>query len=239
MRHLVLSAVLIAGLCPALQASADNVVANQVKIPSLSLEAQVFTEVDQDTVTITLQATKQDNDQAVITKALAETVNSVLSQLKTQDLVKVSTGNYSVRPRYNKDGEVTGWYGQSQIYLESTNIKAASELAAKYQEVMPVSHVAFSVSKAARAKVEEQLMQEVASAFSARATAMAHSLGYQNFQIKDINLGGSGAVYRTNSYKHDMMAASPAVAAEALPIDAGTDTVTLSLQGSVYLLDKK
>lgn len=218
---------------------ADNAVTAQNSRPLLTLEAQAYTEVEQDTVIITLQATKQDADQAVVTQALSDTVSAVLKQLKEQDQVKVSTGNYSVQPRYNKEGEPAGWIGQSQIYLESTDIKAASELAAKYQDRMPVAQISFSVSKQVRSEVEQKLMNEVANAFSARAKAMSVALGYVDFEIKELNLGGSGSVYRpARSFKNNMMA-SPQMMAEALPIDSGTETVTLSLQGSIYMLDKK
>lgn len=211
----------------------------EAKSPVLHLEAQAYTEIDQDTVIITLQATHQSSEQSVVTQALAQTVAAVLDEVKTQDVVKVSSGHYSVRPQHDKEGRITAWIGQSQLLFESTDMKAASELAAKYQEKMPVSNVAFTVSKAARNQAEKALMSEAAQAFQERAQEMALALGYEHFAIKELHLGGSGAVYRApKSYRTEMMMAA-APAADSLPIHQGTEEVSLSLNGSIYLLDKK
>lgn len=209
--------------------------------PVLNLEAQAYTDIEQDTVTITLQATRQSSEQAVVTKELSETVSAVLAEAKKQDKVKVSSGNYYVRPQHDKDGVITSWVGQSQLLFESTDMTAASELAAKYQDKMPIANVRFSVSKQARSQAEQQLMTETAKAFEQRAQAMAQALGFEGFKIKEVHFGGSGAVYRNaKSYSADMpmLAAAPA-SAELLPIDSGTEEISLSLNGAIYLLDKK
>lgn len=206
--------------------------------PVLSLDAQAYLEVNQDTVIITLQATRQSSEQDVVTKELSQTVSAVLSDAKKQDKVKISSGNYYVRPQNDKDGKVTGWQGQSQLLFESTDITAASELAAKYQNQMPVANVSFTVSKKARFEAEQALMTDAVQLFNQRAQAMTSALGYDHFKIKDMQLGSSGGMYRSpKSYNERglMMAAS----ADSIPIDSGTEDITLSLSGAIYLLDKK
>lgn len=208
------------------------------KAPVLNLDAQAYIEVEQDTVIITLQATRQSSEQEVVTKDLSQTVSAVLTDAKKQDKVKVSSGNYYVRPQYDQAGKVTGWEGQSQLLFESTDMAAASELAAKYQDKMPVSNVGFTVSKKARFQAEQALMGDVVQIFNQRAQTMADALGYRHFEIKEIQLGSSGGVYRSpKSYNERgvMMAA----VADSIPIDSGTEDITLSLNGAIYLLDKK
>lgn len=231
----LLSAALLLAL------STGTVVAQEKEptLPVLNLDAQAYTEVDQDTVIITLQASRQSSEQDLVTNELSETVAAVLQELKKQEKVKVSSGNYFVRPQYNKEGVVTGWQGQSQLLLESTDMSAASELAAKYQEQMPVANINFIVSKHARAQAEQQLMLDAVEAFNLRAQTMVSALGYSRFEIKDLQLGGSGAVYRGSAYSGDAMLMRSAVAAESIPIERGTEDITLSLSGAIYLLDKK
>lgn len=206
--------------------------------PILSLDAQAYIEVDQDTVIITLQATRQSSEQDVVTKELSQIVSAVLNDVKKQDKVKISSGNYYVRPQIDKDGKVTGWQGQSQLLFESTDLAAASELAAKYQDKMPVANVSFTVSKKARFDAEQELMTDAVQLFNQRAQTMATALGYGQFEIKEIQLGSSGGAYRSpKSYSERglMMSAS----ADSIPIDSGTEDITLSLSGAIYLLDKK
>lgn len=206
--------------------------------PTLHLEAQAFTEVAQDTVMITLQATRQSSEQAVVTQQLTEVVSTVLAEVKKQDVVKVSSGNYYVRPQHDKDGNLTRWIGQSQLLFESTDIAAAAQLAAQYQNQMPIANVSFSVSKQARTQVEAQLITDAAAAFKQRAETMAAALGYGAYELKEMHLGGSGAVFKAQRAQFDMMSAA-ATMSESLPIDSGTEEISLSLSGSIYLRDKK
>lgn len=208
------------------------------RLPTLELEAQAYTEVAQDTVIITLQATRQSSEQSVVTQQLTEVVAQVLNEAKQQDLVKVSSGNYYVRPQHDKEGKIVSWLGQSQLLFESTDIPAASELAAKFQDKMPIANVAFSVSKQKRSQAEAELMLDAAQAFQQRAQKMASALGYNGYRLKEVRLGGSGAVYKAPRVQFEVMAASVAMP-ESLPIDSGTEEISLNLSGSVYLLDEK
>ena len=205
--------------------------------PVLNLDAQAYAEVQQDTVIITLQATKQSADQAEVTKALSETVSTVLEELKKQNKVKVSTGNYYVRPQQDKDGNITAWQGRSELILESTQMVEAADLAAAYQNQMPVANVNFTVSRQARAEAEQKLMTDAVAAFNQRAQTMVTALQFDSFEIKTMQLGGGGAIYpRSVSF-----AASPMMKADSapIPLESGTEELSLSLSGSIYLLGKK
>lgn len=239
MRTTWLSSIAMVSLTLGLLGVAHAEPSSHQKLPTLHLEAQAYTEVQQDTVTITLQATHQSSEQAVVTQQLTEVVSRVLAEAKKQDKVKVSSGNYYVRPQHDKDGKVSGWIGQSQLLFESTDIDAASKLAAAYQDQMPVANVAFSVSKKVRMQVESELMQDAAQAFQQRALAMTQALGFDSYRLKEMHLGGSGAVFKAPRAQYEMMAASAMGAAQDLPIDSGTQELSLSLSGSIYLLDKK
>lgn len=209
------------------------------RLPVLTLEAQAYTEVAQDTVTITLQATSRSSEQSVVTQQLTTIVGAVLAEAKKQDTVKISSGNFYVRPQHDKEGKVTGWLGQSQLLFESTDIAAASKLAALFQDQMPVANVSFSVSKQSRDLAEAQLMTDVAQAFKQRAQTMASALGYGAYKLKEVQLGGRGAVYKAPRVQYDAMALAAPMMAESLPIDSGTEEVSLSLSGSIYLLEEK
>ena len=205
--------------------------------PVLNLDAQAYAEVQHDTVIITLQATKQSADQAEVTKALSETVSTVLEELKKQDKVKVSTGNYYVRPQQNKEGDITAWQGRSELILESTQMAEAADLAAAYQNQMPVANVRFTVSREARSETEQKLMTDVVAAFNQRAQTMTAALHFDSFEIKEMQLGGGGAIHpRSVSF-----AASPMMKADSapIPLESGTEELSLSLSGSIYLLGKK
>jgi len=99
---------------------------------------------------------------------------------------------------------------------------------------MPIANIDFSLSPEARAAEEERLLQEAADAFSKRAEAAAKAFGFSAYDIRKIDLGGSGTVY---SKGPEMAMARAAFSADAAPpaLEAGTATVTVSVQGEVAL----
>src|SRR5690606_40994758 len=67
--------------------------------------------------------------------------------------------------------KVTGWRGRAEIILESKDFAAASALAGKLAEHMPIGGIAFSLSDEARNEEEKRLLTQAANAFRDRALA--------------------------------------------------------------------
>src|SRR5690606_7672450 len=127
----------------------------------------------------------------------------------------------------DRDGKITAWRGRAEVVLESEDLPAASALAAKLAEHMPISNIGFSLSPKARAAEEKRLLDEAADAFSQRATDAAKAFGFSGYTIRKIDLGGSGTVY---SKRPEMaMAARASFAGDAAPpqLEAGVATVTV------------
>ncbi len=209
--------------------------------PQATLQAQARAEVAHDTVQLTLATEIADASQEAVTRALTRAVKTAMERaLKNADDagdIKVSSGNYRVWPMNDKDGNISNWRGRGEILLESTNFAAASELAATLADLMPVSSVGFSVSPQTRAAEEQKLLGQAAQAFGSRAQDLAEALGFSGYALRSVDLGGSGAQYE---YSSRGMAASPAMfkAADSIPLEGGTETVSVSINGSVFLIDE-
>lgn len=209
--------------------------------PQATLQAQARAEVAHDTVQITLATEIADASQEAVSRALTSAVKTAMERaLKNADDtgdIKVTSGNYRVWPMNDKDGNISNWRGRGEILLESTNFAAASELAATLADLMPVSAVGFSVSPQTRAAEEQKLLVQAAQAFGSRAQDLAEALGFSGYTLRSVDLGGSGAQYE---YSSRGMAASPAMfkAADSIPLEGGTETVSVSVNGSVFLVDE-
>src|SRR5690606_4118956 len=127
--------------------------------------------------------------------------------------------------------KISNWRGRGEIVLESSDFAAASELAAKFTAQMPISNLSFSVSPEARAKQEEVLLESAAQAFRDRAQALASAFGFNDYAIKEIDLGGAGT--RFEAAPRMMMA--KAADAGAVPLEGGTERVTVTVRGSIFL----
>ena len=207
--------------------------------PQATLQAQANAEIAQDTVHITLATELSDKTQEAVSAALNKTLDAAMAKLKAQEQgktpVKITSGDYGIWPMNDKDGKITNWRGHAAILLESADFKAASELASTVSDSMPVTGFNFTVSPQARAKKEAELLAEAAQAFRARAQAVADAFNYAGYTIKEINVGGSGARYGDAS----PVAMAPMVAKSRVPVEAGTEMVSVSVNGSIFLRSDK
>lgn len=218
--------------------------ANAIKTKSLkyaskaSLDASVSTEVQQDRLRLTLGTEVTYRKQQDVAGHLKFAIKETMDILKknNNDDIEISTGSHHIWSRSNKEGDITTWYGSTDIYLESNDFEAVTKLAQSVKEHMSITSLNFFVSPQSRAKVEEELLIDVAQAFDIRATALTKALGFNNYKIDIVELGGRGAVYRDNTPRIMAMPAS-SEQEDSMDLESGTQTVSLSISGTIYLLN--
>lgn len=204
--------------------------------PQATLQAQASAVVSQDTVRITLASELTGASQTVVAQDLSKLLDGVMADAKKSSKVKVSSGNYRVWPVSGKDGKISTWHGRGEIFLESTDFAAASKLAGQLSDRMPVANLDFSVSRALRDKEENALLQDAVHAFRTRAQALTTALGYDAYRIREVRLGGGGGYVPVPAPRMMAMAAAPKA---DVPLEAGTETITVSVQGSIFLRSPK
>jgi predicted secreted protein len=156
-----------------------------------------------------------------------------LEQAKKATGVTAQTQQYYTSPLY-QDNRITGWRARQSLRLEGRDAKALTELLGSLQERTAVESVSFSVSPAARNGAEEALTTEAISRFEARATQIAGAFGRRGFRLGRVSIttGGGGQppmMFATRA------AARAEVAAASPPIEAGTQTVSVTVSGTIEL----
>jgi len=200
--------------------------------PQATLQAQASAQVAHDTVRITLASEVSDASQTAVADTLSKTLDEVMQQAKGHEGIKVTSGNYHIWPMNDKDGKISNWRGRGEIFLESKDFAAASKLASRLSDRMPIANLSFSVSPQERARQEEALLTKAADAFRDRAKATAEAFGFAGYSIKEITLGGAGTRYEAAAAPRMMaMAADKA----SVPLEGGTELVTVSVRGSIFL----
>jgi len=206
--------------------------------PVISLQSEAVTEVQQDKVTIFLATEFNEATQAEVDQQLRKVVDSVIAEAKQQEVVNVSSSHYRVYPTSDRKGAISGWRGQAEIKLESTDIQAAGELATQLSDRMAVSRLYFSVSPEARAQYEKELLSDAIDNFKQRAQVITDNMGFASYQYKEVNVGGSGANYMPVG-RSAMMASSDVMSSapmqEKLALESGTEHISVSVNGSIYL----
>ena len=80
----------------------------------VQLAASGAVEVQQDLLTVVLATSRDGNDAGVVQTQLKLALDAALTEARKAaqtGQLDVRTGNFSLYPRYNKDGKIQGWQG--------------------------------------------------------------------------------------------------------------------------------
>lgn len=205
--------------------------------PQATLSAEASTVVAQDTVKITLATELTDVSQAKVSAELGATLNEVMKRAKADAApeVKVYSGSYSLYPTTDKNGKIASWRGRAEVILESNDLAAASKLASKLDDHAPIASLAFSVSRDARAKAEQSLLAQAVKSFQSKALALTRAFDFSTYTLRSVELGGLGV----QPYQPAPRMMAMATDKVAVPLEGGTERVTVSVRGSIFLQGKK
>lgn len=202
----------------------------------VQLSANGAVEVQQDLLSITLNTTRDGLDAAALQSQLKTAIDAALLEAKKQALpgqMDVRTGNFSLYPRYGRDGKPSGWQGSAELVLEGRDFVRISATAGKIQ-TLTVARVGFGLSPEQRAKVEGDAQSLAIEAFKARAGAISRSFGFAGYTLREVNVNAQEPGFAP---RPRMMAMEAKVASSdaPVPVEAGKATVMVVVSGSVQL----
>lgn len=200
----------------------------------LALSAQATAEVPQDLLMVTLSATRDGSEAGAVQSQLRQVLDAALSEARKAarpGQVDVRTGQFSLSPRYSPKGGINGWQGVAELVLEGRDMSAISQLTGRVPG-MTVARVGYGLSREVREKVEAEVAAQAIQRFKARAEDYARQFGFAGYGIREVTVGQADAMAPQPVM---MRRAAAAMADEALPIEAGKATVTVSVSGSVQM----
>ena len=203
----------------------------------LQLSATGQVEVQQDLLTLSLTTSREGADAAGVQAELRKALDAALAQVKTTaqpGQMDVRTGDFSIHPRYNRDGKISGWQGRAELVLEGRDFPRITATAGKIQ-TMAIHQVAFGLSREARAKVEGEAQTQAIDQFKARATELAKSFGFSNYSLREVAVNSNEM---QPGPRPRMMAAEAKMGSysdSAVPVEAGKAQVIVNVSGSVQM----
>lgn len=202
----------------------------------VQLSANAAVEVQQDILTISMSTTREASDANAVQTQLKTALDSALTEAKKisqPGQLDVRTGNFSLYPRYGKDGKINGWQGTTELVLEGRDFAKISAAAGKIQ-TLTIANVAFSLSRELRTKVEAEAQNSAIERFRAKAGDIAKSFGMGNYIVREVTVsaGDQGYPPRPRMAEMSMKMAS---ADAPVPVEAGKSTVAVTVSGSVQL----
>jgi predicted secreted protein len=202
----------------------------------VSLTASGTVEVQQDLLTIAMNTTKEGPDAATVQAQLKLALDAALGEAKKAVLpgqLDARTGQFSLYPRYGRDGKVNGWQGTTELVLEGRDFARISTTAGKVQ-VLTLSSVSFGLSREQRAKVEGDAQAIAIERFKTKAGEIAKGFGFAGYTLREVavNANDQGSVPRPRVMA---MEAKASMADAAVPVEAGKSTVVVTVSGAVQL----
>jgi predicted secreted protein len=200
------------------------------------LSASGSVEVQQDLLSISMSTTRDGTDAGVVQTQLKQALDTALAQAKqaaAPGQMDVRTGNFSLYPRYGKDGKINGWQGSTELVLEGKDFPRITGTAGKIQ-TLTMSNVSFALSRDQRARVEGEAQAQAVERFKAKAGEVARNFGFSSYTLREVsvNANDQGSPPRPRmlamSAKADMSDAS-------IPVEAGKSTVLVTVSGSVQM----
>ena len=202
----------------------------------IQLAASGSVEVQQDLLTINMSTTREGADATVVQTQLKTALEGALNEAKKAvqpGQLDVRTGNFSLYPRYGRDGKITAWQGTTELVLEGRDFAKISATAGKIQ-TLTLGQVSFGLSREQRLKVEGDAQNQAIERFKARAADIAKSFGFAAYTLREVavNTGDQGYVPRPRVMA---METKSSMSDAAVPVEAGKATVTVTVSGSVQL----
>lgn len=217
----------------AFNAQADTAppVANQ-----LSLTASASTEVTNDILVITFSTQREGGDPAAVQAQLSTAVNAALAEARKAaqpGQVEISTGSFSVQPRYAPKGEAMRWQGVAELRAEGKDFDALTRLVSRIQ-TLSVASVGYRLSREARDKVQGEVSAQAIARFRSQAEAYARAFGFSGVTLRAVEVSTDES-HAPPMPRFRMAAAEMAAAAPPLPVEAGKSSVTAIVSGSVQM----
>jgi predicted secreted protein len=226
-------------ITPATCISAQNIqdlVRYREPLNVVQLSANAAVEVQQDILTISMSTTREAIDANVVQTQLKTALDLALTEAKKVSLASqldVRTGNFSLYPRYSKDGKINGWQGTTELLLEGRDFSKISAAAGKIQ-TLTISNVAFSLSREQRNKVEAEAQNTAIERFRAKAADIAKSFGMGTYTVREVVVSAGDQALSPRP-RVASMAMKMSSADESVPVEAGKSTVLVTVNGSVQL----
>ena len=200
------------------------------------LSASGTVEVQQDLLSISMNTTVSGADANVVQTQLKQALDTALAQAKQSAVpgqMDVRTGNFSLYPRYAKEGKINGWQGTAELVLEGRDFPRITGTAGKIQ-TLTMGNVSFALSREQRARVEGEAQALAIAQFKAKATEVAKNFGFTGYTLREVSVNANDQGYTPRPRVMAMQAKSD-MAESAIPVEAGKSAVVVTVSGSVQM----
>lgn len=201
----------------------------------LQLSATGTVEVQQDLLSMTLSTTRDAPEAATVQSQLKTALDAALAEARKSaqpGQLDVRTGNFTLSPRYTREGKINGWQGSTELVLEGRDFPRITQTANRIT-TLTVGGVGFGLSREQRAQVETEAQSIAIENFKQKAGELAKGFGFAGYTLREVSVNANeGGPIRPRM----MAAQAKSFSADApMPVEAGKTSVVVNVSGAVQL----
>lgn len=204
------------------------------------MTGQADIEVPNDEAFASFYVEVQDADLARAQSQVNQRVAEATALLKRADAAgEVQTSGYSSYPVYRGDAgrKPVGWRVRQGVSLRTRDLAALPRTVAAVQSVAALGSIDFRVSRAAREKLEAELIERALASLNARVAAVAQAMSVPAARIRTEELNfGVQQIERPMPMMMARAAAAPADAVAEPSFEPGRSQQQMSVTAKVRFL---
>jgi predicted secreted protein len=201
------------------------------------LTSSASVEVQQDLLAIAMNTTASGADANGVQTQLKLALDAALAVARPQVLagqLDVRTGNFSLYPRYDKNGKINGWQGTTELVMEGRDFARITSTAGKIQS-LTLGNVSFALSREQRGKVEAEAQAMAIERFKAKAMEVSKGFGFSGYTLREVSINANDQGFAPRGRPMMAMAKSADMESAPIPVEAGKTTVLVNVSGSVQM----
>ncbi len=201
------------------------------------LSASGSVEVQQDVLSISLSTTRDGADATLVQTQLKQALDAALTiakQAAAPGQLDVRTGNFSLYPRYSKDGKINGWQGTTELVLEGRDFPRITATAGKIQ-TLTMGNVSFALSREQRAKVEAEAQTLAIDRFKAKALDISKGFGFTGYTLREVQVNANDQGMPRGRMQVMSAMAKSEMSDSSVPVEAGKSLVQVTVSGAVQM----
>ena len=211
----------------------------------VSVGAEAYREIREDRANVTLTKQLDGDDQRTLMREINLAMRNVVELGKGYTELELETGNYAIRRNvhYKKDSneiDKITYTATGQVIVRSKNFDELLSFVEAAHDDMLVGSISFDLSTDLRRAIEKEILEEALASFRTKADTIAQGLGYDGFEVRNIEVkdSESGSIIRPVRNATMALSASAESAASpsaAPPLEGGKQIVRVSVSGQVAL----
>lgn len=228
---LLASLVLLTGSVGAQQQQGEAALYNV-----FSLSVEVSTEVDNDLMRANLVVQAENQDAAILSNQINQTMAWALKQLEDYPSLKLETRDYQTFPRYDnsKARQLVGWSANQILQIETDDFPAASKAIQTLQGRLQVQGMRLTAKQQTRQGAADLLITDALLAFKQRAELVQKNMGASTYRIVDVDIQTDNQ-FNPIMQRSEMSMRSNDASISAPSIEGGSSLVSVRLAGRIQL----